>query len=64
MAEVLQCHLTSGTEDYLLEVVVESQQSYATFLRDRLNRIPGVASIKTSGSLSAIKRTSALPIRR
>jgi Lrp/AsnC family leucine-responsive transcriptional regulator len=62
MEEVLQCHLTSGTEDYLLEVVVESQQGYATFLRDRLNRVAGVAAIETSFSLSAIKRTTALPV--
>lgn len=64
MDEVLQCHLTSGSEDYLLEVVADSQQGYADFLRERLNHVPGVSAIETSFSLSAVKRTGALPMGR
>ena len=62
MDEVLQFHLTSGTEDYWLEVVVDSHHGYERFLRERLNHVPGVAAIETSFSLSAIKRTGALPL--
>jgi Lrp/AsnC family leucine-responsive transcriptional regulator len=62
MEEVLQFHLTSGAEDYLLEVVVDSHRGYERFLRERLNHVPGVAAIETSFSLGAIKRTTALPV--
>lgn len=62
MAEVMQCHLMTGSEDYLLEVVVDSHRGYERFLRERLNHVPGVAAIETSFSLGAIKRTTALPV--
>ena len=62
MDEVLQCHLMTGSEDYLLEVVVDSHRGYERFLRDRLNHVSGVAAIETSFSLGVIKRSSALPI--
>lgn len=62
LEEVLECHLTSGSEDYLLQVVVESHDAYERFLRDRLHPIPGVAAIETSFALGVVKRVSTLPI--
>ena len=60
--EVLECHLTSGAEDYLLQVVVDSQSGYERFMRERLHPVPGIAGIETSFALGTVKRTPALPL--
>jgi len=60
--EVLECHLTSGAEDYLLQVVVDSQSGYERFMRERLHPVPGIAAIETSFAFGTVKRTTALPI--
>lgn len=60
--EVLECHLTSGAEDYLLQVVVDSQAGYERFMRERLHPVPGIAAIETSFAFGTVKRTTALPL--
>lgn len=60
--EVLECHLTSGAEDYLLEVVVDSQAGYERFMRERLHPVPGIAAIETSFAFGTVKRTTELPL--
>lgn len=60
--EVLECHLTSGAEDYLLQVVVDSQAGYERFMRERLHPVPGIAGIETSFAFGTVKRTPALPL--
>ena len=60
--EVLECHLTSGAEDYLLQVVVDSQSGYERFMRERLHPVPGIAGIETSFAFGTVKRTPVLPL--
>ena len=60
--EVLECHLTSGAEDYLLQVVVDSQAGYERFMRERLHPVPGIAAVETSFAFGTVKRTTALPL--
>ena len=60
--EVLECYLMTGTRDYLLRVVVGSLADYERFLKERLTRLAGVASIESSFALAQIKQTKALPI--
>ena len=62
IACVLQCHLTSGSEDYLLEVVARSQADYERFMREELHAVPGIAAIETSFAFGLVKRTTALPL--
>jgi len=60
--EVMECYLMTGDADYLLRVVVPDLQAYQRFLLDRLTRVPGVASIKSSFALKQVRYKTALPL--
>ncbi len=60
--EVMECFLMTGDADYLLRVVVADLGAYQRFLMERLTRIPGIASIKSSFSLKTIVHRTALPM--
>ena len=60
--EVLECYLMTGNRDYLLRVVVADLTSYEAFLKNKLTRLDGIASIESSFALSQVKYTIALPI--
>ncbi len=60
--EVMECYLMTGDADYLLRVVVPDLPAYERFLMDRLTRVPGIASIKSSFSLKQIVHRTALPM--
>lgn len=60
--EILECYLMTGDADYLLRVVVRDLAAYEQFLMQKLTRIPGVASIKSSFALRAVKYRTDLPI--
>jgi DNA-binding Lrp family transcriptional regulator len=61
--EVMECYLMTGESDYLVRVVVEDLIKYQSLMVDFLTRIPGVASIRSSFTLSQVKYTTALPTR-
>lgn len=56
MEEVLECHLMTGDVDYLLHVIVESLETYETFIRQKIHRIPSIASIDTSFAYGVVKQ--------
>jgi Lrp/AsnC family leucine-responsive transcriptional regulator len=60
--EIVECYLMTGSRDYLLRVVVKDLQSYEVFLKQKLTRVEGVASIESSFALSQIKHSQALPL--
>ena len=60
--EILECYLMTGPRDYLLRVVVADLEAYETFLKSKLTRLPGIASMESSFALEQVKYTSALPI--
>ncbi len=60
--EVLECYLMTGQRDYLLRVVAQDLRSYERFLKEKLTRIDGVASIESSFALSQVKYTNSLPL--
>jgi Lrp/AsnC family leucine-responsive transcriptional regulator len=60
--EVMECYLMTGTRDYLMRIVVGSLGDYERFIKDKLSRLEGVASIESSFALSRIKHTSVVPI--
>ncbi len=60
--EVVDCYLMTGQRDYLLRVVVSDLESYERFIKDKLTRLDGVASIESSFALGQVKRSNALPI--
>ncbi|WP_378941155.1 Lrp/AsnC family transcriptional regulator [Mesorhizobium sp. ANAO-SY3R2] len=54
--EVLEAHLVTGEYDYLVKVAVAGTADYERFLRERLYRIEGIRSSRTTFSLRALKR--------
>ena len=60
--EVLECYLMTGPRDYLLRIVVEDLAAYEVFLKQKLTRVEGIASIESSFALEQVKYTNVLPI--
>ena len=60
--EVLECYLMTGPRDYLLRVVAEDLESYERFLKQKLTRLDGIASIESSFALEQVKYTNVLPV--
>jgi Lrp/AsnC family leucine-responsive transcriptional regulator len=60
--EVLECYLMTGPRDYWLRVVVPDLAAYERFLKQKLTRLEGVASIESSFALAQVKYTNVLPV--
>jgi len=60
--EVLECYLMTGPRDYLLRVVVADLTAYERFLKQKLTRLDGIASIESSFALEQVKYTNVLPV--
>lgn len=59
--EVMECYLMTGSEDFMLRVVVEDLLQYQELVLNTLTQIPGVANIRSSFALDQVKYTTALP---
>ncbi len=62
LPEVLECYSVTGDFDYVIKVVARDLKSLSQFLMDKLMRLPGVNSVRSSVCLDEIKCTSALPL--
>jgi len=60
--EVLECYLMTGPRDYWLRVVVPDLAAYERFVKQKLTRLDGVASIEASFALEQVKYSNVLPI--
>jgi Lrp/AsnC family leucine-responsive transcriptional regulator len=60
--DVLECHLMTGSFDYLLKVVAEDTEDFARIHRRFLARLPGVAQMRSSFALRTVRQTTALPV--
>ncbi len=60
--EVLECYLMTGPRDYLLRVVVADLEAYERFVKTKLTRLAGIASIESSFALGQVKYTNVLPL--
>lgn len=60
--EVLECYLMTGPRDYWLRVVVPDLAAYERFLKEKLTRLEGIASIESSFALEQVKYSNVLPI--
>ena len=61
--EVVDCFLMTGQRDYLMRIVVSDLEAYERFLKEKLTRLDGVASIESSFALGEVKRSHALPVK-
>lgn len=59
--EVMECYLMTGDSDYLLRVVVPDLEAYERFVMD-FTKIVGIAQIRSSFALRAVKQGTALPL--
>ena len=62
--DILECHLMSGSADYLLRVAAADLAHYDSIHRDCLARLPGVSAMRSSFSLRRIKQMRGYPLRR
>jgi DNA-binding Lrp family transcriptional regulator len=53
--EVLECHLVTGSRDYMLKVAARDLGEYERFSKEKIARLKCVASIETSFIMSTIK---------
>jgi Lrp/AsnC family transcriptional regulator len=60
--EVLECHSMSGGWDYLLKIVVESVETYETFLKRKVLNLPHVNDLLSNIALREVSRNEGLPI--
>ena len=61
--EVVDCYLMTGRSDYLLRVVAPDIASYERFLKERLNKVPGIANIETSFAMRQVVHMAPLPVK-
>jgi DNA-binding Lrp family transcriptional regulator len=62
LPEVLECYSVTGDFDYVVKVIARDLKSLSQFLMEKLMRLPGVSSVRSSVCLDEIKCTSALPL--
>lgn len=53
--EVLECHLVTGSRDYVLKVMSAGLDQYERFIKEKIARLKCVASIETSFVMNTIK---------
>lgn len=53
--EVLECHLVTGSRDYVLKVAATDLQQYERFIKEKIARLRCVASIETRFVMNTIK---------
>jgi Lrp/AsnC family leucine-responsive transcriptional regulator len=53
--EVLEVHITSGEFDCFVKVACDGTRGYEEFLKNKLYKVPGIRSSKSSFSLRCIK---------
>lgn len=53
--EVLECHLVTGSRDYMLKVMSAGLDQYERFIKEKIARLKCVASIETSFVMNTIK---------
>ena len=53
--EVLECHLVTGTRDYVLKVMSGGLEDYERFIKEKIARLKCVDTIETSFVMNTIK---------
>ncbi|MFW5660950.1 MAG: Lrp/AsnC family transcriptional regulator [Oceanicaulis sp.] len=62
--EVMECHLTTGQEDYLLRLQVRDARDYERVHRERLSGLPGLARLVSNIAMRTVFARTALPVQR
>lgn len=62
LPEVLEVHRVVGEDCFFVKVRVEGPEALAELLDEKLQRVPGVASTKTTIVLTTAKETHRMPV--
>ena len=62
MKEVVECHVVSGSFDYLLKVIISDMEAYHAFYQ-RMSAIQGVSHISSFFVMSEVKNVTAIPLQ-
>ncbi|MBM1171116.1 Lrp/AsnC family transcriptional regulator [Microvirga arabica] len=62
MAEVVACHMVSGTADFMAEIVVPNLKAYERLLTEKLLTLPMIGDIRSNFALTRVKSDTALPL--
>ena len=62
LPEIQECYSVTGDFDYVIKVVARDLKSLSAFLMEKLMRLPGVNSVRSSICLDELKCTTALPL--
>jgi len=61
--EVLECHLMTGTADYLIKVAAPNTKDYERLYRRTIAALPHVSRIQSSLVMKTVKRWNGYPAR-
>ncbi len=62
LEEVMDCYLMTGSQDFLLRVVVADLSGYERFLQEKLTLAPGVRSVRSRFALRKSVDRHCLPV--
>ncbi len=60
--QIIECHVMSGSYDYLLKVVAGNMHQFSELCMKKILNFAGVTNIETHFSLEVVKENSPLPI--
>jgi len=60
--EITECYIMLGDVDFLLRIDTTDIAGYERLYRDQLSKIPGVQAFNTNVAMTAVKRTTKLPV--
>lgn len=60
--DVVECHLMTGSADYLAKVMAADSDDFARIHRQHLSRLPGVAQMQSSFALRTVRAQRELPV--
>ena len=61
-AHIVECHVMSGSYDFLLKVVAYSMDHFSKLSMQRILKFPGVSNMESHFSLMAVKQDAPLPV--
>ncbi len=59
---VMECHLMTGSRDILMRVVAADLADFDRFLEEKLMRVPGIRSTRSSFALRTMVKRHVLPV--
>lgn len=62
MPDVVECMILFGEWDFQLTVVARDVEDYQRFVLDKLAKLPGIATYRSTLIMRVVKQTTALPV--